>query len=237
MRRIARTAMIGGLLVLGLGVLAAGHTSLTEISPPRVPASTLPAPSEPSAQGAATELTNQLLQLPAGPIAPPAPYDRAEFGQRWADVDRSGCDQRNESLSSAMTEISYRAGTHDCVVETGTFHDAYDGTSWSFAKSEDGGGVQIDHVVPLAHAWEMGAGDWTEDEREVFANELINLQPTAGTYNGSKGSRGPLEWMPVDETYHCTYLRRWTQIKVTWELAVTDDERTFLSDSLMVCGG
>lgn len=26
------------------------------------------------------------------------PYDREHFGQRWADVDRNGCDTRNDTL-------------------------------------------------------------------------------------------------------------------------------------------
>lgn len=231
-KRGVRNTLIGAGLLL-LGYLGLG--SLGDIVPkaPQLPSITLPA--LPTSAVEPTELTVQITDLPSGPITTDTPYDRDLFGQSWADIDHTGCDQRNEALALAMTEISYRADTRECVVESGTFHDAYDGTSWPFVKSQDGGGVEIDHIVPLAHAWEMGAAAWSPEQREVFANDLINVQATAGTYNGSKGSRGPLEWMPADTTYHCTYLERWAQIKVDWDLAVTEDERTHLVTHLAAC--
>ena len=232
MRRRTRYLVTSVAALAVLGVLGAGQLSesVSDQSPisPSVSASSVPS-SPPS------ELMVQLSSLPTGPVAPTETYQRAAFGQRWADVDRTGCDQRNEALAQAMTEISYRAGTRDCVVEAGTFHDVYDGTSWLFVKSQDGGGVEIDHIVPLAHAWEMGAASWTEGQRELFANELVNLQATAGTYNSSKGTKSPHEWMPADVAYQCTYVQRWSEIKVTWGLALEELERDYLLKELDRC--
>lgn len=230
----SRHALLGGALLVLVISIGAGRLDVHAPRPQEAATPTSSTPSEISAD--VSELQEQVAQLPVGPLTPPMPYDREEFGQRWADVDRTGCDQRNESLALSMTEISYRAGTHDCVVASGTFHDVYDGATWTFTKSQDGGGVQIDHVVPLAHAWEMGAAAWTQEQRQTFANDLTNLQATAGTYNASKGSRTPLEWLPADTAYQCTYLQRWAQIKTTWNLAVTEPERSFLSDRLTTCG-
>lgn len=185
--------------------------------------------------GPTAELLDQLEELPAAPVEPGAPYERDAFGQRWADVDHSGCDQRNEALALAMTSIEYRPGTNRCVIERGIFTDPYTGTSWEFVKSDAGGGVDIDHVVPLAHAWQMGAASWTAQQREQFANELQNLQATQAEANRSKGEQTPQQWLPPNERYTCTYVERWTQIKVTWQLEVSAAERTWLTVFLHNC--
>ena len=35
--------------------------------------------------------------------------------------------------------------------------------------------MQIDHIVPLALAWDLGARDWPDDMRTRFANDPANL--------------------------------------------------------------
>lgn len=244
-RRWVKRTLFTAVFVTVLGFLVTGHLRIPEITPPSIdlPAIELPdlpeaAPvieAHPAAPAAEySELMTQLAALPTGPV-PAADYDRDEFGQRWADVDRTGCDQRNEALAAAMTDVVFRVGTHDCVVESGIFYDVYDGSSWPFTKSEDGGGIQVDHVVPLSHAWAMGAAAWSAEQRVTFANELANLQPTANAYNQGKSDSGPTEWLPPNGDYQCEYLERWAQIKVTWSLAVADDERALLLDRLAGC--
>ena len=41
------------------------------------------------------------------------------FGPAWADVDRNGCDQRNDVLHRDLTEVQVREGTQGCVVIAG----------------------------------------------------------------------------------------------------------------------
>ena len=50
---------------------------------------------------------------------------RAQFGPAWKDVDRNGCDTRNDILKRDLTEIVYRIGTRNCVVESGLLLDPY----------------------------------------------------------------------------------------------------------------
>src|SRR3712207_6955233 len=38
------------------------------------------------------------------------------FGPAWSDVDRNGCDQRNDVLHRDLTEVEVRDGTQGCVV-------------------------------------------------------------------------------------------------------------------------
>ena len=54
-----------------------------------------PDPTSPPAPSAGTALA-VLADLPVKGRAPRTGYDRALFGQRWADTDRNGCDTRND---------------------------------------------------------------------------------------------------------------------------------------------
>jgi hypothetical protein len=55
--------------------------------------------------------------------APKTGYAREEFGQAWADVDHNGCDTRNDILARELAGVTYKPGTRDCVVATGTLAD------------------------------------------------------------------------------------------------------------------
>ncbi|MDQ1710045.1 MAG: hypothetical protein QOG49_1430, partial [Frankiaceae bacterium] len=48
--------------------------------------------------------------------APRTGYSRALFGQAWADVDRNGCDTRNDVLRRDLTSYVLKYGTHGCLV-------------------------------------------------------------------------------------------------------------------------
>jgi hypothetical protein len=86
------------------------------------------------------------------------------FGPAWADVDRNGCDTRNDILARDLTNETFRPGTNNCVVMTGTLADKYTGTTIAFTRGQDtGSDVQIDHVVPLSDAWQMGAQQLNAD--------------------------------------------------------------------------
>ena len=52
--------------------------------------------------------------------APRTGYEREEFGQRWADVDRNGCDTRNDALRRDLVDVTLDPATRGCVVLTGT---------------------------------------------------------------------------------------------------------------------
>ena len=59
--------------------------------------------------------------------APRTGYDRDHFGAGWVDVDRNGCDTRNDILARDLTGETFKPGTRDCVVLTGTLADPYSG--------------------------------------------------------------------------------------------------------------
>jgi hypothetical protein len=196
-----------------------------------VPAGTL----DPAAASAA------LAQLPVADKSSLDGYDRdcgagagCVFGPAWADVDGNGCDQRDDVLHRDLTGVQERAGTHGCIVVSGTLADPYTGTTVQFTKA-DAAEVPIDHVVPLAAAWTEGAAAWTAQKREDFANDLDNLIATTREQNSAKGDSTAEEWVPADPTYGCSYATVVVTVKQEYGLTVTGAEADALRALLATC--
>lgn len=163
-------------------------------------------------------------------------YNRDLFGQRWADIDRNGCDSRNDILARDLVDITFKPGTRDCVVLTGVLHDLYTGTTIDFQRGEQSSQlVQIDHVVPLAWGWRHGGNTWTEQQREEFANDPINLQATDGATNSSKSDSGPGDWMPPASAAHCEYAARYVLVLTAYHLTLDEADRLSLTGALDAC--
>ena len=203
----------------------------TDVGLGHVPPGTL----DPAAASAA------LVDLPVGDKASLAGYDRdcgegegCVFGPRWADVERNGCDQRNDVLRRDLVDVSLRAGTHGCVVEAGTLDDPYTGATVAFEKAE-AAEVPIDHVVPLAAAWTQGAAEWTVAERTEFANDPGNLLATTREQNSAKGDSTADEWVPPAVEYGCSYAAVVITVKDRYVLSVTPAESEALERLLATC--
>lgn len=194
-----------------------------------------PAATGPSAVSAmdVADAAEQLEALRVADLGDGAGYDRDAFGQRWADIDRNGCDQRNDALRAAGRDVQTKPGTHDCVVLQATIDDPYTGSEITFVKGENT--VDIDHVVPLSRAWRQGAADWPAERREEFANTADNLVAVDASANRSKGDDGPEEWMP--DADRCSYAVRWVEVKTQFELSVAPREKQALTDELATCEG
>lgn len=162
-------------------------------------------------------------------------YARAAFGKSWADVDRNGCDTRNDMLAASLEGPVWKPGS-DCVVIAGMLHDPYTGSSIAFVKKE-ASKVQVDHLVPLSFAWDVGASRWPVTKRLRFANDPINLIVVSGKTNQAKGDLSPGEWMPVNRGFACTYVRRVALVAFRYELPLTaDDVSSMAATADAVCG-
>jgi hypothetical protein len=92
-------------------------------------------PSMSTASEAQPGLATAVLEtLPVKGRAPKTGYTRDQFGQAWADVDRNGCDTRNDILKRDLTSTTYKAKTRNCVVLSGTLLDRYSGESINFVR-------------------------------------------------------------------------------------------------------
>ena len=168
--------------------------------------------------------------------APKTGYDRDQYGPQWSDVDRNGCDTRNDVLARDLTEETVKPGTRDCVVLTGTLADPYTGTIIAFRKGE-GSSVDIDHVVSLSDAWQTGASAWDEARRTAFANDPLNLLAVDYSANRQKGDGDAATWLPPDRGYRCTYVARQVAVKSAHGLWVTPAEHDAIAGVLENCPG
>lgn len=175
-----------------------------------------------------TEQTRVLESLPVAAETSMDGYSRKAFGPAWKDVDRNGCDQRNDVLARDLTDITKRG---DCVVVEGTLFDLYTARNIAFTKAQ-ASKVQIDHVVPLAAAWRSGAASWPAERRTAFANDLTNLLAVDGPTNQAKGDSTPEDWMPANRASACLYVTIYVTVKAKYQLSVTAPEKDSLRHTL-----
>ena len=129
---------------------------------------------------------NALAALDVKGRAPMTGYSRDQFGSGWVDVNRNGCDTRDDILRRDLTRRRVRPFTQGCVITAGTLHDPYTRAAIRYVR---GGGseVDIDHVVALGDAWQKGAQRWAYGKRVALANDPLNLLAVSASANRQKG--------------------------------------------------
>ena len=186
----------------------------------------------------ASEVTasSVLSSLPVKGRAPKTGYARAQFGQAWADVDRNGCDTRNDMLKRDLTEIVYKVKTRNCVVATGILLDRYSGETINFVRGNvTSMEVQIDHVVALSNAWQTGAFKLTVLQRTALANDPMNLFAVKGRLNLQKSDGDAATWLPPLKSFRCAYVAQQIAVKAKYSLWVTAPEKEAMVRILAAC--
>ena len=182
--------------------------------------------------------TAVLQTLPVKGRAPKTGYTRDQFGQAWADVDRNGCDTRNDMLKRDLAAIVYKAGTRNCVVFSGTLLDRYSGESIDFVRGNvTSMAVQIDHVVALSNAWQTGAFKLTVEQRTSLANDPLNLFAVKGSLNLQKSDGDAATWLPPLKSFRCAYVAQQIAVKAKYSLWVVPPEKAAMVAILAKCQG
>lgn len=151
-------------------------------------------------------------------------YDRDAF-RHWVDEDRDGCHARSEVLKRDAVVAPEQSGR--CRLTGGQWNSWYDGVTIEGSR-----GIDIDHMVPLAEAWDSGASAWSPERRERYANDLgdhRSLQAVSARSNRSKSDRDPQDWMPPAADAECRYIAEWVAVKHRWRLTVDENERDALN--------
>jgi hypothetical protein len=219
-----------GFVTTGCTVPVAGANPAESSPPPRTTPTRSPVGPQP-ATGTAKLISAELREVRVIAARPDVPgYKRDQFGQTWTDDHdgrggHNGCDTRNDVLTAQLTAVQYRARSK-CVVVAGTLRaEPYTGRRIDFRKAA-ASKVQIDHVYPLARAWDMGAARWSLQRRVDFANDqAANLLAVDGPANASKNDSGPGEWMPINRNYRCTYVLRYLEVARKYALPITAADR------------
>ncbi|MEV6758243.1 HNH endonuclease family protein [Streptomyces sp. NPDC051214] len=148
-------------------------------------------------------------------------YVRTAF-RHWnaGAVRDDGCNTRAEVLIAEASEApSVGAG---CKISGGEWLSYYDAQ-----EVDDAGTIDIDHMVPLAEAWDSGAFTWSAARREAYANDLgaeASLVAVTARSNRAKADKDPSQWLPPLPGAHCRYLAEWVATKLRWDLSADPAE-------------
>ncbi|WP_031102252.1 MULTISPECIES: HNH endonuclease family protein [unclassified Streptomyces] len=157
-------------------------------------------------------------------------YERTKF-KHWVDADKDGCNTRAEVLKAEAVVAPEQGAS--CRLSGGAWFSPYDDR---FIQGP--GGLDIDHRVPLAEAWDSGASDWSAQEREEYANDLgddRSLIAVSAASNRSKADQDPSTWLPPAVGYRCQYVTDWVATKMRWGLNVDTDEKAAINEVLDNC--
>ena len=173
------------------------------------------------------------------------PSDRK--GMRWAD----SADGRHASYNTRdlILDRDMSGTTHkdNGRVATGTLDpDPYTGGTIHFTqgqpnKTEGGsasatdGGVQIDHVVAYAEAYNSGLKDRDESVRKAYYNDPDVLLAVQSQANNAKKDADAAGWMPSWSAFGCDYAALQIGIKAKYSLTVDQKEHDALASTLGSC--
>jgi hypothetical protein len=179
---------------------------------------------------------HELDVLPVKGRAAKTGYDRRRFAVGAIDFDRNGCDYRNDTLARDLTDVTYKPGTRDCVVLTGTLADPYTGTTVAFVRGQGtSGAIEIDHVVALSNAWQTGAQQWDVATFGKFGNDPRNLLAVDRGANRAKKDSDAATWLPPNKAFRCAYVRRQIEVKRAYGLWLTPAEHDAMAKVLARC--
>ena len=200
--------------------MARGLAALTlALTPLAVPAAAHAAPAAPGA-AQTLPLTYAIDQIPVADESR-AGYSRDSFKHWNKGLDPAdGCNTRNEVLLAEAAEAPTVAA--GCKLSGGEWLSYYDEQEVS-----DPAKLDIDHMVPLAEAWDSGASAWDAKRREAYANDQdasSSLVAVTARTNRQKADQDPSTWMPPAQSATCRYLSEWTATKLRWGLTADQAE-------------
>lgn len=152
-------------------------------------------------------------------------YDRTAFGPGWAPV-LAGAPAGSALAGSAL------APRAQCDTRTRVMADAFGADcaapwpSWQVEPIPDPytgrpilpADVQIDHILPVSAAWDLGAHRWDDATRARFYNDPGNLVAVSADANQAKSDKLPSEWMPEARRARCAYGRRMVDVATQYAL-------------------
>lgn len=150
------------------------------------------------------------------------PYNRRQHFGRWIRINPSSCLNTRHWLLLHRSQEPVTVAPSGCRILTGRWYDPF--SNQTFLEAKD---VEVDHMVPLKHAWDVGAFRWNKAQRCAFANFVYDedhLVIISITENRRKGARGPDGYLPSHRSFWCEYLAKYLRVKQIWELPLLPQE-------------
>ncbi|MDE2877103.1 MAG: hypothetical protein OXQ93_16805 [Gemmatimonadota bacterium] len=101
--------------------------------------------------------------------------------------------------------------------------------------------ITQDHHVALKDAHLSGGCHWSDEKKDRFSSYAANLNPTAGSFNSSKGSRTPDKLTGIAKRIidtppeKCRYALQHQAVKAHWQLIMTTAETAIVVSWLRGC--
>lgn len=179
-----------------------------------------------------------------------------------ADQTDKSSDRKDHDWANAVDGRHAAYNTRDLVLDrdlSGTTHKAngrvatgtldpepYAGGTVHFVqgkanKAEGGsasatdGGIQIDHVVAYAEAYNSGLKDRTEEQRDAYYTDPDVLLAVQARANNAKKDADAAGWMPSWDAFRCDYAALQIGIKAKYSLTVDQKEHDALASTLAQC--
>ena len=161
-------------------------------------------------------MSKSLVSLPASPhpVRQEVPgYSRDEFGAGWSTI--GACSTREFIMVETFP-------TAEGCTASGQAIDYYTGDQLS---AED---VEIDHILALSAAWDLGAHTWDSYTRREFANDPLNLIAVEASINREKSDLLPSQWLPPNRSTRCMYVTRLAAVAARYQLALPAKEQNIM---------
>jgi hypothetical protein len=178
---------------------------------------------------------------------PTEKYDRKKlFGDGWKNVKNSDCDIRsillykenkgNLVFNPSKCNLTNKCEAKDlkCTIYSGEWQPI---TGSYFANNTNpiynyAALVDVDHTVPLKHAYYSGAFEWPDWLRKKYANDLTpgHLFTMVYYLNTEKGDKTPADWLPPFG--ELKYVSNWLAIKYRYGLIIEPIEFNAIQDIL-----
>lgn len=155
-------------------------------------------------------------------------YNRKDW-PHWIDEDGDCQDTRAEILIRDNIGTLKFKRNKGCNVSWGEWLCPYTGKT-SYKASD----LDIDHIVPLAHAHRTGGVLWPREKKRAFANDPENLLVVDDSTNQEKGDQDPTAWKPPQTHYWAEYARRWRAVKLKYGLVISVQEERALQEMLLL---
>lgn len=161
-----------------------------------------------------------------------------------ADGKHAAYNTRDLVLDRDLSGTTHKANGR---VATGTLDpEPYTGGTVHFVqgkanKAEGGsasatdGGIQIDHVVAYAEAYNSGLKDRTEERRDAYYTDPDVLLAVQARANNAKKDADAAGWMPSWDAFRCDYAALQIGIKAKYSLTVDQKEHDALASTLAQC--
>lgn len=108
-----------------------------------------------------------------------------------------------------------------CTVIDGKWRDPYSGRYLYNTKS-----IAVEHIVPLAEAYESGMKNFSKAKRYRLANDVRELLVSSDRMNRAKGGKSVRNWLPPLKSYRCKYIKYYIDIKKKYGLAMEAAEKS-----------